>query len=42
MTDTLVIELESDTFTPADRVEGSTDERTLGVAVRGIRLTADR
>ena len=36
----LLIELASDTFTPAERYEGSTDERRLGVAVRGIRLTS--
>ncbi len=36
----LVIKLKSDTFSPADSLEGSRDQRTLGVVVRGIRLTA--
>ncbi len=40
MTDELLIELKSDTFTPAQKDPQSRDERRLGVAVRGIRLTA--
>jgi hypothetical protein len=38
----LVVELLSDTFRPAETVEGSTDRRTLGVMVRSIRLFAAR
>jgi hypothetical protein len=34
----LLLELRSDTFCPADRLDGSTDGRSLGVMVRGIRL----
>jgi hypothetical protein len=40
MDDVLLIELESDTFSPADEHPESRDTRRLGVAVRGIRLTA--
>jgi hypothetical protein len=36
--DELLVELESDTFVPAETVEGSTDRRRLGVRVRSIRL----
>ena len=32
------IRLESSTFVPADVIEGSPDERTLGIMVRGLRL----
>ena len=32
------IRLESSTFVPADVMEGSTDQRTLGIMVRGLRL----
>jgi hypothetical protein len=38
--DTLLIELNSDTFVPAEVREGANDRRKLGFAVRGIRLTA--
>jgi hypothetical protein len=37
----LNLELASDTFRPAETVEGSTDPRTLGVMVRSIRLSAE-
>ena len=37
----LNLELASDTFRPADTIEGSTDPRTLGVMVRSIRLSAE-
>jgi hypothetical protein len=40
MNDPLLIELKSDTFSPAESVEGSKDQRRLGVMVRGIRLLA--
>jgi hypothetical protein len=36
----LLIELKSDTFSPAESLPGSSDKRSLGVMVRGIRLTA--
>jgi hypothetical protein len=36
----LLIKLKSDTFSPAEAVEGSGDSRRLGVVVRAIRLTA--
>jgi hypothetical protein len=38
LSDELVIELNSDTFTPAESPEGPADQRSLGVMVRGIRL----
>ncbi len=38
----LVVELDSDTFCPADTPDGSTDHRTLGIMVRQIRLIIDR
>jgi hypothetical protein len=38
MSDELLIELKSDTFIPAERHEGSSDTRELGLVVRGIRL----
>jgi hypothetical protein len=40
MNDVLLIELRSDTFSPAERHPESPDVRRLGVAVRGIQLTA--
>jgi hypothetical protein len=40
MNDELVIELKSDTFSPAEKHPDSADNRRLGVAVRAIRLTA--
>jgi hypothetical protein len=40
MNDVLRIELRSDTFSPAEKDPESPDERRLGVAVRGIHLTA--
>jgi len=40
VSDELTIELESDTFSPAETSWRSRDERRLGVAIRGIRLTA--
>ena len=39
--DELNLELESDTFVPAESVDGSTDHRTLGIMVRSIRLSAE-
>jgi hypothetical protein len=39
MTDELLIEIQSDTFTHAERQPQSVDRRRLGVAVRSIRLT---
>jgi hypothetical protein len=36
--DEVEIRLESSTFVPADVIEGSPDERTLGIMVRGLRL----
>jgi hypothetical protein len=39
--DELNLELASDTFRPAETVEGSQDHRTLGVMVRSIRLWAE-
>ena len=36
--DEVEIRLESSTFVPADVMEGSSDERTLGIMVRGLRL----
>jgi hypothetical protein len=39
--DELNLELESDTFVPAESVAGSTDPRTLGVMVRSIRLSTE-
>jgi hypothetical protein len=39
--DELNLELASDTFRPAETVEGSKDHRTLGVMVRSIRLSAE-
>jgi hypothetical protein len=36
----LLIKLKTDTFSPAESLEGSQDRRRLGVVVRGIRLTA--
>jgi hypothetical protein len=38
--DELLIELESDTFVPAESLPKSRDTRRLGVVVRGVRLTA--
>lgn len=40
MNDELHIEINSDTFTPAKQREEAIDERSLGVVVTGIRLTA--
>jgi hypothetical protein len=40
LSDELVIELNSDTSTPAESPEGPADQRSLGVMVRGIRLIA--
>jgi hypothetical protein len=40
MNDVLRIELRSDTFSPAEEYPESPDMRRLGVAVRGIHLTA--
>jgi hypothetical protein len=40
MNDELLIELKSNTFVPAQKYPPSEDQRHLGVAVRGIRLTA--
>lgn len=40
MNDELRIEIRSDTFVPAEEREGAIDERSLGVVVTGIRLTA--
>lgn len=37
-TDEVEIRIESSTFVPVDVLEGSSDERTLGVMVRGLRL----
>lgn len=34
------IRIQSSTFVPADVMEGSVDQRTLGVMVRGLRLTS--
>jgi hypothetical protein len=39
MNDVLLIELQSDTFSPANKGPGSPDIRRLGVLVTGIRLT---
>jgi hypothetical protein len=36
--DEVEIRLESSTFVPADVMEGSADQRTLGIMVRGLRL----
>ena len=36
--DEVEIRIESSTFVPVDVLEGSSDERTLGVMVRGLRL----
>jgi len=36
--DELLVELLSETFCPAEMIDGSTDRRTLGVKVRSIRL----
>jgi hypothetical protein len=38
LSDTLLLEFHSDTFTPSDSLEGSTDHRILGVMVNGLRL----
>jgi hypothetical protein len=40
MEDELFIELNSDTFVPAESLEGSGDQRRLGVVVKGIRVQA--
>ena len=40
LADELLLELASDTFSPAESVAGSQDRRRLGVMVRGIRLLA--
>ena len=39
--DRLKIEIESDTFVPAEQYQGSTDERRLGVAILGFELLED-
>jgi hypothetical protein len=39
--DELLVELESDTFCPAETIDGSTDTRKLGVKVRSILLSTD-
>ena len=39
MSGILLLRLESDTFSPAEKHEESPDVRDLGVVVRGIRLT---
>ncbi len=38
LSDTLLLEFHSDTFTPSESLEGSTDHRILGVVVNGLRL----